>query len=166
MMCRMDKLPALEVVADEVEWDYDMGAAISGDNTLVVGFSHVSIRTAHLLIKCEWQFGENSAPFRGPKADEVLVSIVQHAPPTLRTCRLGFASVIDDGDHTWKLELRAGYVFRSQSITGITTPMITARQTRTRVFTKVPERLPCACSHLQWRRPSRCRWTDRVRRCS
>ena len=53
MLCRMDKLPALEVVADNVMWG--MGPAISGDNTLVAVFAHVSIRTADLLLKCEWE---------------------------------------------------------------------------------------------------------------
>ena len=40
-----------------------------------------------------------------------LVAVFHHAPPTLQTCRLGFAPVVDspDAEQTWKLYLEAGF---------------------------------------------------------
>ena len=81
---RMDTLPALEVVADSVEWNWEVGEDVNGGDTVVAGFSHVSIRTAHLLIRCNPD-DTDSVQEETPTAAEALVGIVDYAPPTLQT---------------------------------------------------------------------------------
>ena len=108
-------IPVLEVAADELLWSWDMWAAVNGDNTLVAGFSHVSVRTARLYMDCHSDPHHDDDDDEGPSAEEALVGIVRHAPPAMRTCSVGFASLPDDTEPTWDLELKATYGARDDS---------------------------------------------------
>ena len=109
----MDALPALEVIADTVIWDWDLSAAagrhgrVADASTVASGFSHVSVRAPSLQLNF-W----NEDVFNGGfqigdiPPEEALIAIVCHAPPTLRGCSLGLGAEQPAG---WTQELRIQY---------------------------------------------------------
>ena len=98
-----DPLPALEVVADQVLWDWHRRSAVRDVHSFVAGFSHVSIWAARLLMDCCSTGYDSRAP------EETLVGILRDAPPTMRTCSLGAASVAESAARPWKLKMTSVY---------------------------------------------------------
>ena len=102
----MDTVAALEVVAENVSWRWDM-RCISND-TLAAGFSHVSIRAASLFMECEWKGRGWNAP-APPSPEEALLGIMRNAPPSMRTCSLCSLSAVEGATQTWDLEMISVY---------------------------------------------------------
>jgi len=96
-------LPALEVIADQVIWDWYRRSAVGDAHSFIAGFSHVSIRAAGLLMDCCSTGYDSRAP------EETLADILRDAPPTLRTCSLGAAAVVDSAARPWKLKMTSVY---------------------------------------------------------
>ena len=101
--------PALEVAADFVYWGWGTHATGPGHNpvvanTVAAGFSHVSVRTAHL----ELEYEQDQSALAPPSLEEAIINTVRYAPPTMRTCTLGLASVLSrhrGGPQCWRLQL-------------------------------------------------------------
>jgi hypothetical protein len=105
---RMDTLPVLEMVAEEVLWEWDMWRKISGVRTMAAGFSHVSVRAARLIMHCYWK-GRGRPASDAPPPEKAIVRILHQAPPTMRTCSLGSASPVRSAARSWDLQASTKY---------------------------------------------------------
>ena len=115
----MDALPALEVVADRVSWDWDVRTAaghhggVNSADTVASGFSRVSIRAPSPLVDV---FGGELPGLEMP-AVEALMRIVRHAPPTLLACALGLgASPKRRGQQQMSLQMSIDYAISNPSV--------------------------------------------------
>jgi len=113
----MDVLPALEVVAERVSWEWalhPMHAApgdINGADTLAAGFVDISIRTPCLRVCRDGQpHGHVQGAPNEFSAAGTFIDILRFAPSTLRTCCLGPASEFKHEVQRCILEVEIDYI--------------------------------------------------------
>jgi len=85
-----------------------MRLAVNGARSIIAGFSHVSVRAARLFMECSWR-GRGWGVPDAPSPEEALVGIVCHAPPTMRTCCLGAAAMVEGPAQSWDMEVTSVY---------------------------------------------------------